>query len=782
MLYKRCVIGIICLSAVVCSQELTINPANVTDPRAFFTNSSLIGLNVGARVSVGYERFFYHLPGDGLDNGLIGISCPLAYDMSLGFNAQYFNSSVFRRGLYRLALVKTFAAQKYGISLDVGLLTIAYDQSQFQLDDLNDPVFADGTSKLSPDAGVSGFARLFQKLVLGIAVKHITRPSLSLTNDGAKLPVSFNGGVLYHERIASPFISYSMTDQEQEWEVGVQTEFLGNLLFQGFYASNRYGLFTVLNIPVQSQQLKIGYQLSIPTSDVGLISDNSHQFMLTCEFQRQKPDFEFFVFPPSRTVYPGEKAEYIISFDPVGSFDELIHVTVKGDFAELTPNVFPNPAWVDQEVGMTLLTADTTRPFEYPVWITAESNVKHQKKVLCIVKPRPRLYAEVSASCDSLVLTETVTITQRNPLLPFVFFDRSSANLDREKYHLIDKGKHPQDPLYDVNRQTVHEQYRNILNIIASRLLEHPEYRIVVYGFNSGADSETLELSKHRARAVYNYFANNCSVPEKQLEMDYGMLPDNPSTLHDPRGMEENRRVEIRKVNPDHDILAPVRVSWTDIKPDESCQFRITNLTAKAGLSGWNLAIVDSKQDTFRVFQGDRMKPVIEWDCNGSDGQHVNPNSQYCYTLSLIDSIDQCFSTPPDTIHTINKVVDKQDIDITRLILFEFDRKIPDDVSQSLQIQLDNVYSILEQNPDATLDIRGHTDIIGEYDYNQRLSMARAETVADYFIGKGIPKQRISYQGFGADRPLLPNDTPEGRMLNRRVELVISEIQSVNEN
>ena len=92
---------------------------------------------------------------------------------------------------------------------------------------------------------------------------------------------------------------------------------------------------------------------------------------------------------------------------------------------------------------------------------------------------------------------------------------------------------------------------------------------------------------------------------------------------------------------------------------------------------------------------------------------------------------------------------------------------------RSLREELDLNVGKLQDNPSATLLIQGHTDVIGDPDYNQRLSLRRAESVAKYFMDRGIAKSRITYQGFGMSKPLINNNLPEGRMMNRRVEIYI---------
>ena len=78
----------------------------------------------------------------------------------------------------------------------------------------------------------------------------------------------------------------------------------------------------------------------------------------------------------------------------------------------------------------------------------------------------------------------------------------------------------------------------------------------------------------------------------------------------------------------------------------------------------------------------------------------------------------------------------------------------------------------LTHNPTWTLQINGHTDLIGDQAYNQKLSAARAKAVAAALIKRGIAGQRLQTAGLGPTQPKGDNSTLQGRALNRRVELV----------
>ena len=76
-------------------------------------------------------------------------------------------------------------------------------------------------------------------------------------------------------------------------------------------------------------------------------------------------------------------------------------------------------------------------------------------------------------------------------------------------------------------------------------------------------------------------------------------------------------------------------------------------------------------------------------------------------------------------------------------------------------------------NPDTDIRIIGFTDNTGKVDYNQTLSEKRAKSVYDYLMMQGVSTDRMVYEGKGIHDPVASNDTPEGRSLNRRVEIVI---------
>ncbi len=90
------------------------------------------------------------------------------------------------------------------------------------------------------------------------------------------------------------------------------------------------------------------------------------------------------------------------------------------------------------------------------------------------------------------------------------------------------------------------------------------------------------------------------------------------------------------------------------------------------------------------------------------------------------------------------------------------------------QEALQAAYNILKENPTIKVEIQGHTDNVGSDEYNQRLSEQRAWAVVNYLVQQmGVDPARLIAKGYGESMPKAPNDTPEGRALNRRVEFVV---------
>ena len=128
----------------------------------------------------------------------------------------------------------------------------------------------------------------------------------------------------------------------------------------------------------------------------------------------------------------------------------------------------------------------------------------------------------------------------------------------------------------------------------------------------------------------------------------------------------------------------------------------------------------------------------------------------------VLDYLDQCPNTPKGA------VVDQRGCWVLKGLNFD---TATADIKPAYFIILDDIISVLEKNPSLKIEIVGHTDNVGSADYNENLSLKRAQAVMDYIVTKGIAQDRLSAKGFGFSNPAASNETPEGRAENRWVEL-----------
>jgi outer membrane protein OmpA-like peptidoglycan-associated protein len=108
---------------------------------------------------------------------------------------------------------------------------------------------------------------------------------------------------------------------------------------------------------------------------------------------------------------------------------------------------------------------------------------------------------------------------------------------------------------------------------------------------------------------------------------------------------------------------------------------------------------------------------------------------------------------------------------VLKNIIFENNKAI---LQASSYEELDKLVVYLKQNDTYKIELSGHTDNVGKEQNNLMLSEARAEAVANYLQQKGITSGRIKYKGYGSSKPLNENLTDEGRLKNRRVEIILT--------
>ena len=158
--------------------------------------------------------------------------------------------------------------------------------------------------------------------------------------------------------------------------------------------------------------------------------------------------------------------------------------------------------------------------------------------------------------------------------------------------------------------------------------------------------------------------------------------------------------------------------------------------------------INSEKNELCFVVSSDGKKGYISTDRDGGMGGY----DIYVFDLDEVDA--------PDTVD--------MKLFVMRNINFGFDNAV---LTKSSYAEIDYIAEFLNENPSINIEIAGHTDNSGNDEHNMELSLKRAAAVMSALIERGISVKRLEVKGYGASRPLVPNDSEQNKALNRRVEM-----------
>ena len=178
-----------------------------------------------------------------------------------------------------------------------------------------------------------------------------------------------------------------------------------------------------------------------------------------------------------------------------------------------------------------------------------------------------------------------------------------------------------------------------------------------------------------------------------------------------------------------------------------SCGFSVS-----ASKLNSRLAMKTFVQSLFFAGPKDSLVEEVDIQEADADGDGI-PNTQ-----------DQCDRTPEGA------VVDANGCWNIKKILFDWDKA---DVKTQYQTKLKQATEVFKSNPYLRVELQGHADNTGEFDYNKSLSIKRANNVQKILIKNGTSANQLSTKGLGSTQPSVPNDSEENRALNRRVETII---------
>ena len=173
--------------------------------------------------------------------------------------------------------------------------------------------------------------------------------------------------------------------------------------------------------------------------------------------------------------------------------------------------------------------------------------------------------------------------------------------------------------------------------------------------------------------------------------------------------------------------------------------------------------------------------PIEFNGCPDSDGDSIPDNVDQCPLITglaqfdgcpdsdgdgIQDKEDQCPEEPGTAENGGCPVYEKVEF-ATNIGFLSGSAKL----TQESYPYLDQLVQIMKDNTDCWVKLDGHTDNTGNDAINNKISQQRVDSIRDYLIDNGINPNRIIAKGHGSSKPIAPNDTAEGRALNRRVEI-----------
>lgn len=206
---------------------------------------------------------------------------------------------------------------------------------------------------------------------------------------------------------------------------------------------------------------------------------------------------------------------------------------------------------------------------------------------------------------------------------------------------------------------------------------------------------------------------------------------------------------------------------------DDEVFFKI-NVSDDSDITDWSFKIwYPGAKRVFKEFKGTGTPPTeIIWDGIGDNGDLVDSAEEYPLSFEVSDKLGNKTSLRPATLPTDILV------EITpygykiRVHSIEFAFASAELTPKGVQI-VRRVADKLRKFGGYRIRVEGHTDNVGSFDYNLRLSKARAESVKKELVKNGLASDRITTEGYSFERPIAPNDTEEGRARNRRVEFIL---------
>ncbi|OGU56456.1 MAG: hypothetical protein A2X64_03330 [Ignavibacteria bacterium GWF2_33_9] len=364
------------------------------------------------------------------------------------------------------------------------------------------------------------------------------------------------------------------------------------------------------------------------------------------------------------------------------------------------------------------------------------------------------------------------------PLLNYVFFDLGSSKLP-DRYILFKNNAQTKFFADTSIAGGTLNKYYHIMNIFGFRMNRYPDTKIEIVGTADGTSPEekSKELTEARAKAVYDYFKDVWQISPDRMKLTYLPKPKVVSNLKDSFGIVENRRTEI--LCDDWRIMQPVFDKDPKTFPQPDTMYWVLKNGIEDKIIAKRRIEIERDGKHWKTLDNIPLgNDTLLWDWQDDDGKYPKDDPPYVAKLIITtNSGNECVSDP-HVIPVMQVTSEKKKVQIGgdstweryNLILFPFDKFDAGPINE--RIMRDYVYERVK--PTSYCEVVGHTDVVGMYEHNQRLSDKRATTVRNGINTATRSQYGVLFvRGVGEDEPLYTNDLPEGRFYNRTVQVII---------
>lgn len=449
--------------------------------------------------------------------------------------------------------------------------------------------------------------------------------------------------------------------------------------------------------------------------------------------------------------------------------------------------------------GEQAITVDITDPGKTTDASAANSSTEIRRTITLGRRPTLRWEAAFSdwekdknGTFKGLVIEEKATIIVY-PMLPYVFFDLNSATMP-DRYILF-KNTAATNTFNDerIPGGTL-DKYYQVLNIFGYRLRKHPTVTVEITGtVDEQLEDKNSSLPKDRAQIVLNYLRDVWGIEESRMSIKGRGYPEERSNPRDSLGRTENRRAELRFKGETEEVWQVARPILdndpTDFPSPETVSLLMTNGIDNEIVASRRIEIKRDGQTWNTLTNVGMTEAAFEWDWKNPDGDRPKGRVEKGQSELLMTPYEaqlvvvskngtECRSDvtkiPVKRVSSRLRVTDRsvdagKTLEKYNLVLFDFDKPTAGPMNE--RILREYVFGRVKPSSDIRID--GHTDVVGEFEHNKRLSQNRSRTVETLIKGNTSKYNSLVSRGTGEEEPLYNNNLPEERFFNRTVQVII---------